>query len=205
VTVERPTRAKKNLRPAKAVLDYSIQRRTSEQVKDDQVRAKKDAAAAAAAAIAHKQSQLDQVAALEDAMQAKDTAQSLEDLRPDLCMHRLSASSTEDNILSDSHALLDDPVGSDCSVHDTLIDIPPQHSLYRESSHSEEYLTGWEEPEDFENNEDKDKDYVMLSDKESEGSQDRTQYGESGSAPKARGKSKQKVRLRFYLIIHIDF
>ena len=178
-----------------------IQCHTSKQVKDDQAEAKKDAATAAAAAIVHKQSQLDQVAALEDAMQAKDTAQSLEDLRPDLHMHWSSASSTEDNIVSDSHALLNDSVGL---AHNMLIDIPPQHSLYHELSHSEKYLTGWE---DFdihtnmvENNKDKNKDYVMLSDKESEGL-----YGKSGPALKARVKSEQKVYLRFYFIIYINF
>src|SRR5260221_9394954 len=81
--MERPSRAKKNYWPARVVIEHMIQRRTPNQLKVDQEKAKKDAAAAKAAAIAHKQSQLDRVASLEDAMQSHDDARSLEDLRPD--------------------------------------------------------------------------------------------------------------------------
>src|ERR1700679_3155 len=93
--MERPTRAKKNYRPAQVVLDHTIQRRTSEQVKVDQAKAKADAAAAEAAAVAHKQSQLDQVAALEDAMQEED-AHSLDILRLDLYIDPKSVNAASD-------------------------------------------------------------------------------------------------------------
>ena len=54
------------------MFDYSIQRRTSEQVKASQAKAKTEAAAADAAAAAHQQSQKDRIATLEDAMQAEE-------------------------------------------------------------------------------------------------------------------------------------
>jgi hypothetical protein len=106
--VERPSRAKKNYRPAQVVLDHTIQRHTSEQVKADQAKAKADAAAAKAAATAHLQSQKDQVAALEDSMQDEAYTRSQEELRPDLHIDYKSASNTEVETLSDSHMLDDD-------------------------------------------------------------------------------------------------
>jgi hypothetical protein len=168
--MERPTRAKKNYRPAQVVLDHTIQRRTSEQVKVDQAKAKADAAAAEAAAAAHKQSQLDQVAALEDAMQEED-AHSLDILRPDLYIDPKSVNAASDvDTLSDSHLMLDDPIEI---PRQPLIDLPPDRSSYRDSSHSEEFLTGWQETEEnpavvVEENNDQvqDQDYLMQSDSE---------------------------------------
>src|SRR5260370_7268828 len=99
--MERPSRAKKNYWPAQVVIEHTIQRRTPNQVKVDQEKAKKDTAAAKAAAIAHKQSQLDRVASLEDAMQPFDDPRSLEDLRPDLHIHHKSESTSNLDTLSD--------------------------------------------------------------------------------------------------------
>src|SRR5260221_195125 len=75
---------KKNHKPAKVVLDCLTQRHSTVKVHANQKKAKVDAVAAKAAAVAHHQSQLDRVAALEDAVEAEDTTRSLEDLRPDL-------------------------------------------------------------------------------------------------------------------------
>src|SRR5260221_10265974 len=111
----------------------------------DQKKAKVDAVAAEAAAVAHHQSQLDRVAALEDAMEAEDMTRSLEDLRPDLHIGHKSASSTDGNTLSDSPPMLDDPVAM---PHNMQIEFPLEGSSYHESSHSEEYMTGWEEFKD---------------------------------------------------------
>jgi hypothetical protein len=66
--------SEKNYWLAQVVLDYTIQRRTSEQVKADQAKAKMDAAATESAAITHNQSQLNQVATLKDALQVEDDA-----------------------------------------------------------------------------------------------------------------------------------
>src|SRR5258708_12808333 len=116
--MERPSRAKKNYWPARVVIEHTIQRQTPNQVKVDQEKAKKDAAAAKAAAIAHKQSQLDRVASLEDAMQARDDAHSLEDLRPDLHIDHKSGLISDVDTLSDSHLALEEP-----------IEIPPLPSI----------------------------------------------------------------------------
>jgi len=203
--MERPTRAKKNYRPAQVVLDHTIQRRTSEQVRADQAKAKMDAAAAESAAIAHKQSQLDQVTALEDALQVEDDAQSLEYLRPDLHIDPKSASNTDVDTLSDLRPILDKPV-------DALTALSPlaEHSSYRGSSYSEDFLTGWGEPEDRavvedENNENRDgdgvgaenDDYVISSDTDMEASQaseDQSQARTPGPVTKARKKKKNKAR-----------
>jgi hypothetical protein len=131
-------------------------------VKADQGKAKMEQAAAEATASAEKQRQFDQVAALEDAMQAEDDAQSLGDLRPDLQIGHKSASNTDVDTLSDSHLMLDDPVRV---AFDALIDPPSERGSYRESSHSDNFLTGWEEVGDRavmvkENNEEEEKDYV---------------------------------------------
>src|SRR5258707_13320419 len=108
--MERASWGKKNYWPARVVIEHMIQCRTPNQVKVDQEKAKKDAAAAKAAAIAHKQSQLDQVASLEDAMQACNDARSLEDLRPDLHIDHKSGSISDVNTLSDSHLVLEEPI-----------------------------------------------------------------------------------------------
>jgi hypothetical protein len=199
--VERPTRAKKNYRPAQVVFDYSIQRRTSEQVKADQAKAKAEAAAAEAAAVAEKQNQLDRVAALEDAMQAQQDAHSLDDLRPDLYISQKSASSSD--TLSDSHLMPDDPIGL---PRVPLTDLPPERSSYRGSSHSDDFLTGWEETETEENvaviveennDQDQDQGYVMPeSDNESvsHGSQDQT------LSQKSRRKAKFKPQVSFFIL-----
>ena len=170
--MQRPTRAKKNYRPAQVVFDYSIQRHTSDQVKADQAKAAADAAAAEATAAAHQKGQLDRVAALKDAIQEED-AQSLDVLRPDLYIDPKSASNTASDVdtLSDSHLtrMLDDPIGI---PRDPLTDLPLEPTSYRGSSHSDDFLTGWQETEDNaevvveEDNEDQDQDYLMQSDSE---------------------------------------
>src|SRR5260370_363430 len=112
--MERPSRAKKNYWPAQVVIEHTIQRRTPNQVKVYQEKAKKDIAAAKAAAIAHKQSQLDQVASLEDAMQARNNACSLENLHPDLHIDHKSGSISDVDTLSDSHLVLKEPIEIPC-------------------------------------------------------------------------------------------
>jgi hypothetical protein len=137
--VERPTRAKKNYRPAQVVFDYTTQRRTSEQIKADEAKAKADATAAESDAAALRKSQLERCAAIEDAMQAADNLQSLQDLRPDL--HLKSASNTDVEPLSDSPPMLGEPV-------DAFIGPPVvERRSYRASSYSDDFLTGWEEHE----------------------------------------------------------
>ncbi|KAN0111553.1 hypothetical protein V8E52_008392 [Russula decolorans] len=176
---------KKNYRPAQVVLDHMIQRRTSEQVKADQAKAKADAAAAKAAATAHLQSQKDQVAALEDSMQDEAYTQSQEELRPDLHINYKSASNTEVETLSDSH-MLDDPIGIPCEPL-TVRDLPPDQSSYRDSSHGKEFLTGWEELDD------QDQDYVMPSGNESDASQ--ASKASQDLTQKTRSKAKFKPQV----------
>jgi hypothetical protein len=190
--LERPSRAKKNYRPAQVILDNTIQRRTSEQVKADQAKAKADAAAAEAADVAHQQNQKNRVAALEDAMQAEEYAQSLEDLRPDL--HHKSASNTDVETLSDSHMIFDDPIEI---PREPLTGLPPDGSSYRDSSHSEEFLTGWEELEENQ----QDQDYLMPSDNESEASHASQASQASHSQPRNRTKAKFKpqYKVSFFL------
>ena len=140
-TAGRPTRAKKNYRPAQVVLDNTIQRRTSEQVKVDQAKAKKEAAAAEAATMAHKQRQLEQVAALEDTLQTHNDAQLLEDLRPDL---QKSWSNTDVDTLSESdfHPMICDPISIFSMPGDPPMVIPLDTSSYRSLSQSEGISTG---------------------------------------------------------------
>src|SRR5258708_12814740 len=90
----RPIRAKKNLQPAKVVLDNTIQRRSSKQVEIDKAKAKADAIAAEAAAITHKQNQLNRVASLEDAMQAREDAETLQAITPHLHISHNSSFNT---------------------------------------------------------------------------------------------------------------
>ena len=196
--MERPTRAKKNYRPAQVVFDYSVQRRTSEQVKADHAKAAADAAAAEVAAAAHKKNQLDQVAALEDAIQEED-AESLGILRPDLYIDPKSASNTASDVdtLSDTHLtpMLDDPTGV---PRDPLTEIPLEATSYRSSNHSDDFLTGWQETEENaevvveENNEDQDQDYLMQSDSEASHVSQQDQTRLSGPPRKATGSGKFK-------------
>jgi hypothetical protein len=195
------------------VFDYTIQRRTSAQVKADEAKVKAAAAAAEAAAAADKQSQLDRVAALEDAIQEED-AQSLDVIRPDLYIDPKSANTASDaDTLSDSHLMPDDPTGipqdSDPLIDlqpDPLTDLLTEQSSYRGSSHSEDFLTGWKETgedaagEDaaaiVDENEHEEQDYLMQSDSEashvSQASQDQTRK----RRPKAKAKKPQyKVSL----------
>ena len=79
--MERPSRAKKNYRPAQVIFDHSIQCRMSDQVKADQAKAEAQAVAAKDVGVAHQESQKNRVAALEDAMQDKEYARSLENFR----------------------------------------------------------------------------------------------------------------------------
>ena len=64
--------------------------------------------------------------------------------------------------------MLDDPIRKPCEP----VDFPPDHSSYHELSHSEEFLTSWQETEENtaivveENDEDQDPDYIMQSDSE---------------------------------------
>src|SRR5258707_2358333 len=104
----RPIRAKKNLRPAKVVLNNTIQHRSSKQVEIDKAKAKADAIAAEAAAITHKQNQLNRVASLEDAMQAREDAEAVEAIRPDIDISTKSALNTVTETLRDSYLMLDD-------------------------------------------------------------------------------------------------
>ena len=200
--MERPTRAKKNYRPAQVILDNRVQRRTSEQVKADQAKAEAEAAAAKAAAAAHNQSQLDQVRAIEDSMQAEENARSLDDLRPDLYISQKSASSTE--TLSDSHLVpLDDPIQIPRIPRVPLIDIPQEHSSYRASSHSDDLLTGWQDLEEDapvimeENNEDQD--YDIQSDNDSEASH--MSQGSQQPCPRRKAKFKPQYNVCFFYFI----
>lgn len=186
------------------MFDHTIQRRTSEQVKADQVKANAEAAAAEAAAIADKECQLQRVASIEDAMQAEDDAKSLEDLRPDLHIGPKSVSNSEVDTLSDSHLIPDDAIEN---LHDSLMDFPPELSSYRDLSHSEEFLTDWQETQENttvveENNKDEDDGlgYIMLSENESD-HDDETRTRKRQPAPKAKFKPQpSKVSFRFLLI-----
>lgn len=207
-TKERPTRAKKNYRPAQVLLDYSIQRRTSEQVKADQAKAKTEAAAAEATAKAHHEIQKEQIAALEDAKQAEEYSRSLEELRPDLHLGHNSASATDVETLSDSHLTLDVPIDI---TREPLIDLPQllplEHSSYRSSSNSEEFLTGWlggDAAVVEENNEDQDENYIMRSDNESEASEASCDQSQpQKQRHKAKAKPQVKVRFCFAYANHL--
>ena len=191
------------------VFDHSIQRRTSEQVKADQAKAAADAAAAEVAAAAHKKSQLDQVAALEDAIQEED-AQSLGVLRPDLYIDPKSASNTTSEVdaLSDTHLtpMLDDPIGGQ---HEPLTDIPLEATSYRGSNNSDDFLTGWQETEEIaeavveEDNEDQDQDYLMQSGSEAShmSQQDEIETRQSGPPRKATGSGKFKPQYDVSLLL----
>jgi hypothetical protein len=147
-------------------------------VRLDQAKAKAEAAATEAAAIAHQQSQKDRVAALEDAMQANEYAQSLEDVRPDLHINHKSATNTDVDTLSDTHLNLDEPIDI---PRKPAKDLPSDRSSYRNSSQSEEFLTGWEGEE-----KNQDQDYVMPSDTESDA---------SAPGPCTTGKAKFKPQV----------
>jgi len=200
--MERPSRAKKNYWPAQVVIEHTIQRRTPNQVKVDQEKAKKDAAAAKAAAIAHKQSQLDRVASLEDAMQARDDARSLEDLRPDLHIDHKSGSISDVDTLSDSHLALEEPIEiprlpSIEIPRPPLTELPFERSSYRSSSHNEEFLTGGEELRDnaAEINEGDDEENILPRDEAgSEAEEDQTQLRKK---PTPKTKFKPQVRSSF--------
>src|SRR5260370_11676662 len=181
--MERPSRAKKNYWPAQVVIEHTIERRRHKQVKGDSEKAKKDAAAGKAAAIAHQQSQLDRVDSLEDAMQAHDDARSLEDLRPDLHIDHKSGLISDVDTLSDSHLALEEPIEIPrlpsieipCPL---LTELPFERSSYRSSSHNEEFLTGGEELRDnaAEINEGDDEENILPRDEAgSEAEEDQTQ------------------------------
>jgi hypothetical protein len=140
--VERPTRAKKNFRPAQVIFDNTIQRRSSEQVKADAAKAKAEAAAIEDAATAHRKSQVDRCAALQDAMQARDNARLLEARRPDLYIDPKLMSNTDVETLSDSPPMDDEAA-------DTFTNNPlaVERESYRGSSASEDFMTGWQEEE----------------------------------------------------------
>ncbi len=187
----RPIRAKKNLQPAKVVLDNTIQRRSSKQVEIDKAKAKADAIAAEAAAITHKQNQLNRVASLEDAMQAREDAEALEAIRPDLHISHKSALNTDTETLSDSHLMLDDPIKIQ---RDLLTDLPLEQYSYHDSSYSEEFLSGWEAVGENatvgeENNKDRD---FMRSEAESEADENQTQPRKK-PAPTPKAKFKPQV------------
>lgn len=178
-------------------------------MKADQAKVKAEAAVAEAAALAHQQTQKDRVAALEDAQQVEEYTRSLEDLRPDLHINHKSASNTDVETLSDSYLILDNPIQL---PRKPLIDLPIDHSSYHELSHSDDFLTGWEEVESNatvmdENEEDQEQDYVMQSDNESEASEalhDQTLCRKSGPRPKAKFKPQHKVCF-FVSLIKISF
>jgi hypothetical protein len=173
---------KKNHRPAQVVFDYTIQRRTSEQIKADQAKAKTDAAAAEAATAAHLQSQRDQVAAVEDAKQVEEYTQSLEDLRPDLHIGNKSASNTDVDTLSNSHLILDDnPLG---------IPAPTDWSSRRGSSQGDNNFFG---------------DYVIESDNddESEASQALSPASDASLQHRLEVKRTAKAKLQHKVSIYL--
>jgi hypothetical protein len=183
--VERPTRAKKNFRPAQVILDNTIHRRSAEQKKADDAKAKADAAAAESAMAIQKKSQLERCATLQDALQTRDNARSLEALRPDLFLNPKSAANTDVETLSDSRPMDDEPA-------DTLSKIPP--AAGRSSSTSEEFLSGWQEEEHdvappveeqiFKEQGEEEEGDEDLTDSETEAASDRV--------PKKRGKRREK-------------
>ncbi len=78
-------------------------------------------------------------------MQVEDNARSLEDVRPDLHIVHKSAWNSDVSSLGDSRMIPDNPVGM---PPEAPIDLPSKQSSYHESSHGEDYLTGWEEIKD---------------------------------------------------------
>ena len=148
-----------------------MHRRTSKQVESDRAKAEAKATAADAAAKAHQESLKERVAALEDAKQAEEYSLSLAELRPD----RHLTASMESEL---------GPVAVK-SPREPLIELPRllEHtiSLYRSSSHRDEFLTGWLKGNSVvvgksaaveeETNEGQDQDYVMHSQSESEASE----------------------------------
>lgn len=197
---------KKNYRPAQIVLDHSIHRRSSQQVKADQAEAKAKAAAAEAAAKAHEESQREQVAALEDAQQVEEYARSLEDLRPDLHISRKSASNTDVETLSDSHLTLDDPVEI---PREPLIDIPRllplEQGSYRSSGPSDDFLTGWlgeDAAVGERNHEEQDQEFVMHTQAQDNNDSEASEVSEASQAlrdqtrkprPKAKFKPQRDI------------
>jgi len=184
------------------VIEHTIQRRTPNQVKVDQEKVKKDVAAAKAAAIAHKQSQLDQVASLEDAMQACNDARSLENLHPDLHIDHKSGSISDVDTLSDSHLVLKEPIEIPClpSIKipcPLLTELPFERSSYCSSSHNEEFLTGGEKLRDniAEINEGDNEENILPRDEaRSEAEEDQTQLQKK---PTLKTKFKPQVRSSF--------
>jgi hypothetical protein len=110
-------------------------------VKIDKAKAKKDATAAKAAAIVCKQKQLNQVASLEDAIQAQEDAEALEAIRPDLHISHKSVLNTDTETPSNSHLMLTNPIEIQ---HDPLTNLSIEWSSYHDLSHSEDFLSGWE-------------------------------------------------------------
>jgi hypothetical protein len=200
---QRPARAKKNYRPAQVVFDYATQRRTSEQIKADEAKAKVNATAAKSDAVALRRSQLDRCAAIEDAMQAAENLRSQHETRPDL--HLKSASNTDMEALSDSRPTPNEPLDA-LSGHSSVVE---RRSSYRGSSHSQEFLTGWGEPEckaavvedeveeqvegEYEED-DEYEDKAELSHSDTEASGVRTQIGKQAKPKKTRREERGKFR-----------
>lgn len=105
-------------------------------------------------------------------------------------------SNTDVETLSDSHLMLDDPIEI---PRKPLINLPADWRSYRGSSHSEEFLTGWEELEEN----DRDHDYVMPSDNElsedSQASHDQSLPRKTGPQTKAKFKP-QKLKVSFFVL-----
>jgi hypothetical protein len=118
-----------------------IQRHSSNQVKIDKAKAKEDATAAKAATIVCKQKQLNQVASLEDVIQAQEDAEALEAIWPDLHISHKSALNTDTETPSNSHLMLTNPIEIQ---HDPLTNLSIERSSYHNSSHGEDFLSGWE-------------------------------------------------------------
>jgi hypothetical protein len=183
-------------------------------VKADWAKDRAAAAAAKATAEAHQKLMKDRVAALEDAKQIEENARSLEELRLDLYTKNKSASNFEVETLSDSHLRLNEPSKLPC---EPLIKPPLEYSPYRESSHSEEFLTSWQEEEDennvvvadeYEANQDQDQDYVTWTDDKSEASEASQALQERHEAapppkPKAKFKPQHKVQFSVLLVINV--
>src|SRR5258708_36810703 len=124
-------------------------------------------------------------------MQAREDAEALEAIRPDLHISHKSALNHATETLSDSHLMLDDPIEIQ---RDPLTDLPLEQYSYHDSSYSEEFLSRWEAVGENatvgeENNEDHD---FMCSEAESEADENQTQP-QKKPAPTPKAKFKPQV------------
>src|SRR5258708_10396205 len=124
-------------------------------------------------------------------MQAREDAEALEAIRPDLHYSHKSVLNTDTETLSDSHLMLNDPIEIQCNP---LTDLPLEQYSFHDLSYSEEFLSGWEVVGENatvgeENNEDHD---FMHSEAESEADENQTQP-QKKPAPTPKAKFKPQV------------